>query len=65
MATSQASMGSLLVDTAQHYTDKMIDYSNQKNFNRQAQADYRKNQSFYPYNAERYQLKANPLKLEK
>ena len=45
MATSQASMGSLLVDTAQHYTDKMIDYSNQKNFNRQAQADYRKNQN--------------------
>lgn len=45
MATSTASMGSLLVDTAQHYTDKMIDYSNQKNFNRQAQADYQKNQN--------------------
>lgn len=42
---SAAAMGSLLVDTAQHYTDKMIDYSNQKNFNRQAQSNYEKNQN--------------------
>lgn len=38
-------LGSLAVDTAQHYTDKLIDYSNQKNFNRQAQANYVKNQN--------------------
>lgn len=42
---SAGAFGSLLLDTAQHYTDKVIDYSNQKNFNRQAQRNYVKNQN--------------------
>lgn len=42
---SAGAFGSLLLDTAQHYTDKVIDYSNQKNFNRQAQNNYVKNQN--------------------
>ena len=43
---SAGAFGSLLLDTAQHYTDKVIDYSNQKNFNRQEQNNYVKNQNF-------------------
>ncbi len=42
---SAGAFGSLLLDTAQHYTDKVIDYSNQKNFNRQEQNNYVKNQN--------------------
>lgn len=42
---SAGAFGSLLLDTAQHYTDKVIDYSNQKNFNRQEQNNYKKNQN--------------------
>lgn len=42
---SAGAFGSLLLDTAQHYTDKVIDYSNQKNFNRQEQSNFVKNQN--------------------
>ena len=42
---SAGAFGSLLLDTAQHYTDKVIDYSNQKNFNRQEQNNFVKNQN--------------------
>ena len=40
---SAGAFGSLLLDTAQHYTDKTLDYYNKKNFFRQDQRNYVKN----------------------
>ena len=42
---SAGAFGSLLLDTAQHYTDKTLDYYNKKNFFRQDQRNYVKNQN--------------------